>query len=425
MKHRLGLLLVAVVLLSGFAIAQAQSQGELTVFAAASLTDAYAALADAFEAANPGVHIVYNFGGSSTLATQLVQGAPADVFASANNPQMTVAIEGGRIAGSPRTFAKNRLILIVPVSNPADIHSLRDLATPGISLILAAPDVPVRVYTDTMLERMANDPAYGSAYRDAVLANLVSEEPNVRQVSAKVALGEADAGVVYMSDVTPDIMEDVIALPIPDVFNTIATYPIALTNDTQQPELAQRFVDFVIADAGQDILVEWGFISVRMPVLPETVTLPTDGTLLVDGQVLNPLSLTVERLRADYAAQTVAVSYLSDEETVTASFTGALLWDVISAAQPNMNVDLHNDWLSLFVVVTGADGYQAVIAWGEIDPAYSNQPILIAYAQDGSPIADELGALRLVVPGDGHGGRYVRGVVNLSLRDAPAPPGSS
>ncbi len=421
MKHRLVVLLVIALLSGGLTAIWAQGQGELTVFAAASLTDAYEAIADAFEAANPGVRVVYNFGGSSTLATQLVQGAPADVFASANNAQMTVAIEGGRIAGMPRTFAKNRLVLIVPASNPPNIQSLRDLATPGISLILAAPEVPVRVYTDTMLERMANDPAYGAAYRSAVLANLVSEEPNVRQVSAKVALGEADAGVVYMSDVTPDIMDDVSALPIPDAFNTIATYPIALINDARQPELAQRFVDFVLSDAGQGILVEWGFLSVRMPVMPETVTLPTDGTLLVDGLVLNPLSLTAERLRADYAAQTVAVNYLSGDETVTASFTGALLWDVISAAQPNMNADLRNDRLSMFVVVTGADGYQAVIAWGEIDPAYGNQPILIAYEQDGSPIADDLGALRLVVPADGHGGRYVRGVVNLSLRDAPAP----
>jgi len=151
--------------------------------------------------------------------------------------------------------------------------------------------------------------------------------------------------------------------------------------------------------------------------------LPTDGILLVDGQVLNPLSLTADNLRADYAAQTVDVSYLSGEDTVTASFTGALLWDVINAAQPNLNADLNNDKLSMYVVATGADGYQAVIAWGEIDPAYGNQPVLIAYDQDGAPLADDLGGLRLVVPADGHGGRYVRGVVNLSLRDAPPPAG--
>jgi len=237
--------------------------GELVVFAAASLTDAYEAIAEAFEQEYPAVSVLFNFGGSSMLATQLLQGAPADVFASANVRQMDVVVEGERIATEPEIFACNRLVLIVPVDNPAEIESLDDLANPGIRLILAAPEVPVRVYTDTMLSLMAEDPAYGAGYQIAVLENLVSEEPNVRQVSAKVALGEADAGIVYLSDVKPGIADDVIALPIPDEFNTIATYPIAVVDDASQPELAQRFVDFVLSDAGQDILVEWGFISIR------------------------------------------------------------------------------------------------------------------------------------------------------------------
>lgn len=424
MKRSGVLSVLAVLLLLGSSIVSAQDEGELVVFAAASLTDAYEAIADAFEAENPGVEVLFNFGGSSALATQLVQGAPADVFASANNTQMAVAVEGGRIAQPVRTFAKNRLVLIVPADNPANIQSLRDLANPGINLILAAPEVPVRAYTDTMLERMAVDPAYGEEYRSAVVDNIVSEEPNVRQVSAKIALGEADAGVVYLSDVTPDIADDVLTFPIPDVFNTIATYPIAVTDDTERPELASRFVDFVLSDAGQDILVEWGFVSVRIPELPNTVTLPTDGTLVVDGQVLNPLSLTSDTLQSDFATQTVEVSYLSGEETIRASFTGVLLWDLIGAAQPNLNADVRNDQLSLFIVVTGSDGYQTVIAWGEIDPAFGNQPVLIAYAENGTPIEDELGGLRLVAPSDNRGGRYVRGVANISLRDAPSPAGN-
>lgn len=251
---------VLLVLFGSFGATQAQGSTQLVVFAAASLTDAYEALANEFEAANPGVEILFNFGGSSTLAAQLVQGAPADVFASANPSQMDVAVEGGRIAGSPQIFAQNRLVLIVPVNNPANIQSLRDLAHPGVNLIFAAPFVPIRTYTDTMLARMAEDSDYGETYRSGVLANVVSEEPNVRQVVAKVALGEADAGIVYQSDVTPDIAEDVLALPIPDDFNTVATYPIAITNDTRQPELAQQFVDFVLSDAGQAILAEWGFV---------------------------------------------------------------------------------------------------------------------------------------------------------------------
>lgn len=241
--------------------------GTLTVFAAASLTDAFEAVGAAFEAENPIVEVLFNFAGSSTLASQLVQGAPADIFASANNRQMEVAIEGGRIAGMPVIFARNRLVLIVPADNPAGIESLRDLAKAGVQLVVAAPDVPVRDYTDTMLDRLAADAEYGEAYREAVLENIVSEEPNVRQVAAKVALGEADAGIVYLSDATPDITDAVIALPIPDALNTIATYPIAVTNDTANPELAQAFIDFLLADTGQEILAAWNLVSVRSIIL--------------------------------------------------------------------------------------------------------------------------------------------------------------
>jgi len=133
-----------------------------------------------------------------------------------------------------------------------------------------------------------------------------------------------------------------------------------------------------------------------------------------------PLTLTADDLRANYPAQTLDVTYLSGEGSISASFTGVSLWQILSAAQPNLNADVKNDRLSLFVVVTGSDGYQAVIAWGEIDPEFGNQPVLVAYEQDGAPISDASGTLRLVVPGDAHGGRYVSGVVNISLRDAPA-----
>lgn len=243
-------------------VIQAQERVELTVFAAASLTDAFEAIATAFESEYPDVEILFNFSGSSTLATQLDQGAPADIFASANPNQMQNAIASGRIAGEPETFVQNRLVLIVPVDNPANITSIDDLANPGIQLILAAPEVPVRTYTDIMLDLLVNNPVYGEAYRDAVLANLVSEEPNVRQVSAKIAFGEADAGIVYRSDVTPDIADDVLAFPIPDDINTIATYPIAITDDTDKRELAQMFIDFVLSPDGQGILEDWGFQSV-------------------------------------------------------------------------------------------------------------------------------------------------------------------
>jgi molybdate transport system substrate-binding protein len=419
MKTRFAVLIFVIVslTLSGSTTA---AQEPLIVFAAASLADAFEEIAVEFQA-QQGVEVLYNFGGSPTLAGQLAEGAPADVFASANARQMQVAQEAGRIGGTPRTFVRNRLVVIVPASNPAGIESLRDLANDGVLLVVAAPDVPVRDYTNTMLDRLAADPGYGEAYREAVIANIVSEEEDVRAVAARVSLNEADAGIVYTSDVTPDIADQVIMIDVPDQVNTIAAYPIAITSDSANPELAQAFVDFVLSDAGQSILTSWNFISARIPDVPYVVTLPTDGTLAIGGQVLNPYTLTADTLRADFTPRTESVSYLSGEETVSATYTGALLWEVIGAAQPNFNPDVPNDRLSTFILVTGSDGYQAVLAWAEIDPEFVGTPILLAYDQDAAPIDDERGPIRLVVPGDARGGRYVAGVVDIRLFDAPAP----
>jgi molybdate transport system substrate-binding protein len=232
----------------------------LTVFAAASLQDAFTEIAAGFEATRPGLKVVFNFASSATLATQLVEGAPADVFASANERQMTVVQAAGRLAGVPRPFARNRLILIVPRDNPAQISGLRDLARPGVKLIVAAKVVPVREYTEMMLDRFAALPDYGPGYRAAVLSNVVSEEANVRQVSAKVALGEADAGIVYQSDVTPDLAPQVIAFPIPDALNTIATYPIVALTEATDPTLAEAFITYVLSEPGQAVLARWEFV---------------------------------------------------------------------------------------------------------------------------------------------------------------------
>jgi molybdate transport system substrate-binding protein len=419
-RHAVILILLVSSFMIGGLTLRAQEGRTLTVFAAASLTNAFEEIATSYEAANPGLEVRFNFASSTDLAAQLSEGAPADVFASANARQLQVARDAGRIAGPAYTFVKNRLVLLVPADNPAGILTLRDASAAGVRLVVASEGVPVRDYTNTLLDRLAADPAYGESYREAVLANIVSEEQNVRQVSAKVALGEADAGFVYVSDVTPDINDAVIAIPIPDYLNTIAAYPVALTDNPADPTLAQGFIDYLLSDAGQDVLVNWNFISVRIPPVPPFITLPEGNTAAtVDGQVYNPLLLTAADLGANYSVQTVDVTYLSGEETVSASFTGVPLWQVISAAQPNLNADVRNDRISTYIVVTGSDGYQAVIAWGELDPEFSGQPILLAYEQDGAPIADGFGSLRLVVPGDVRGGRYVSGVVNISLRDAP------
>jgi molybdate transport system substrate-binding protein len=255
------LAIAALVLCSALLPTLAQEKQSLTVFAAASLTDAFNEIAAGFKKQNPGVEMLFSFGNSATLATQISQGAPADVFASANEKQMKVVQDGRQLAGAAHTFVKNRLALVVPVKNPAQIQSLKDLAEPGVKLILAAPGAPVRDYTDTMLDKLAQDAAYGPDYKVAVLRNLVSEEDTVRGVAAKVALGEADAGVIYRSDVTPDLMDKVLMLPIPDAVNTIATYPIAVVKGSPNAQLAQAFVDYVLSDAGQAILKKWNFLT--------------------------------------------------------------------------------------------------------------------------------------------------------------------
>jgi DMSO/TMAO reductase YedYZ molybdopterin-dependent catalytic subunit len=164
--------------------------------------------------------------------------------------------------------------------------------------------------------------------------------------------------------------------------------------------------------------VKWNFISALIPALPPTIALPADGALHVTGQVLNPLKLTVEDLKNDYPAQTLDVTYLSGTTPVPATFTGAYLRDILDAAQINFNPDVKNDTLSLYIAATGSDGSQAVVAYGEISSDFGNQPILVAYAQNGQPIADQ-GPIRLVVPGDKHGGRYVGALVSLDVRRAP------
>jgi molybdate transport system substrate-binding protein len=235
--------------------------GDLTVFAAASLTDAFKEIGTAFEAANPGSKVAFNFGASSQLRTQLEQGAAADVFASADQAQMDRAKEANTIQGADRPFARNRLVVISPKDNPGQIRELKDLARPGLKLVTAAPEVPIGVYTQNMLDKMGQDPAFGAEFKDRVNANIVSREPNVRQVVAKINLGEADGAVVYSSDVTPDVAPNLGTLEVPDPLNTLATYPIAVVRGTANAAGAEAFISYVLSPPGQAALKKWGFIT--------------------------------------------------------------------------------------------------------------------------------------------------------------------
>mgnify|MGYP003288461392 CR=1 FL=1 len=235
-------------------------QGELTIFTAASLTDAFKEMAAQIGQANPGTKLTFNFAGSPTLRTQLAQGARADVFASADEPNMYGAEKDGTISGEPQIFARNPLVVVIPADNPAGIKTLQDLAKPKLKLVLASKDVPVGNYSRQALDKMSQDPAFGNEFAKRVLANLVSEETNVKQVASKVQLGEADAGIVYSTDVTQAIRSTVRVIDIPPEFNVIAKYPIAAVKGARNESGARAFIDYVLSPAGQVILTRHGFL---------------------------------------------------------------------------------------------------------------------------------------------------------------------
>ena len=235
-----------------------RAQRYLTIYAATSLTDAFEALAAAFEAGQEGARVRLNFSSSSTLAAQLIAGAPADIFASANEKQMTLVVEDGRVeADAPRTFAHNQLVLATPADNPADIVAISDLANDGVLLVLAAVGTPIRAYTDAMLE--SHNAELGADFSERALRNLASEESNVRQVVTRLALGEADAGIVYRTDALGDLADKLQVINIDAGRNQLASYPIAPLSDAANPDLAARFIAFALADVGREILAAHGF----------------------------------------------------------------------------------------------------------------------------------------------------------------------
>ncbi|MFN8475434.1 MAG: molybdate ABC transporter substrate-binding protein [Anaerolineae bacterium] len=238
------------------------ASGDLTVFAAASLTEAFKEIGANFEKAHPGTKVAFNFAGSQQLVQQLGQGARADVLATAAPKQMNDAIGAGSVtSGSDKVFARNRLVAIAPSDNRAGVTSLRDLAKPGLKVILAAKEVPVGQYARDFLDKAAADPAYGAQYKDGVLKNVVSNEQDVRAVLSKIVLGEGDAGIVYTTDITQDAAPKVTRFDIPDALNTIASYPIASVKGTKNQALADAFVSYVLSPDGQAVLAKYGFIG--------------------------------------------------------------------------------------------------------------------------------------------------------------------
>ncbi len=225
--------------------ASSSVSGAITVFAAASLKESFAAIGKAFESANPGTTVTFNFGASSTLATQITEGAPADVFASASTTTMDTVTTAGD-AGDPATFAANTLAIATPNPQSVPVDALADLASASVKTVVCQRAVPCGAAAATLFEQ------------NRLTVSPVSEEADVKAVLTKVALGEADAGIVYVTDVK-SAGDTVVGVSIPADQNVTTTYPIATVTDSRNSATAAAFVAFVLSPEGQKVLADAGF----------------------------------------------------------------------------------------------------------------------------------------------------------------------
>lgn len=239
----------------------ARPDATVTVFAAASLSDAFQEIGKQVEREHPGWRVRYNFAGSNQLALQIENGAQADVFASADAPWMSHLAERERLAGAAQTFARNHMIAVVSRTHPARIGGLRDFAKPGVKLVLAGEAVPAGNYAREVLRRLSERPEYGEDFARRVLRNLVSEEESVRAVVTKIQLGEADAGFCYVTDALGPPARFLRTFAIPESLDVIADYPIAVLKAASAPAAAAAFVERVVSAEGQRVLARYGFLG--------------------------------------------------------------------------------------------------------------------------------------------------------------------
>jgi molybdate transport system substrate-binding protein len=237
---------VILVLVTGCGSRDESPHSTITVFAAASLKKTFTKIGQQFETDNPGTTVEFSFAGSSDLVTQLTQGAQADVFASADTKNMDKAAQAGLLTGDPVNFASNTLTVAVAPGNPKSLRTFRDLEKPGVSVVVCAPQVPCGSGTQKV-EQAAG-----------VELSPVSEESSVTDVLNKVTSGQADAGVVYVTDAA-GAGDKVTAVPIPEAAGAVNTYPIAPLKQSQNPAVATNFVDAVTGEVGQKILSAAGF----------------------------------------------------------------------------------------------------------------------------------------------------------------------
>jgi molybdate transport system substrate-binding protein len=254
MKWRWALCLTALVLQC---TSPAAAVERVMVSASASLKDAFLDLARAYEREHSGVKIKINFAGAAQLASQIEQSAPVDLFASADLTQIRRLVDR-KLAADWTVFARNRLVVIVSRQPSVPIASIGELGRMGVRLITAARQVPIREYTEQCLKSLDDSRLYGADFRRRVLANVISEELDVRMAAVKVGLGEGDAAFVYATDVTSDIKGKVDVLEVPDALNVMAEYGLALTSADRDASLG--LYQHVLGSEAQRRLAAFGFI---------------------------------------------------------------------------------------------------------------------------------------------------------------------
>ena len=256
-KRSLYILLSMLWILSVIACGR-ETEKELVIFAASSLTDVFQELGEEYQLENPRVSVQFNFAGSSNLRMQLEYGAKADLYASANSFQIDLALKNNAVRGLPKQFASNELVLVTPKGN-TKVNSLKDLPNQDVKIIFGASVVPIGVYSNIVLDKLAAAPVFGVEYRKGVEKNIVSYEPNVRMILNKIVLKQADAAFVYFTDINsvdPDLIS---IIRIPDKYNASVGYFILETSNVAKPIDAKKFVRFIGSEKGLSILKSYGF----------------------------------------------------------------------------------------------------------------------------------------------------------------------
>ncbi len=261
-SYLISIALLAALLLDASA-GLAEEQRELTVFCGAGLTGALNEIGEIYEN-HSNMSVRFNFDGVPALRAQIEQGAYADVLVSANLKHMNALKSEGFIENKTvEIFVRNKVAIIVPNGNPANITGLKDLAVPGVKILMGTKELPAGDYALQVLEKLAADPEYGPVFKESVLANVVSQETTVNRVVSKVALGEADAGFAFISDVSPQMVGKVTKILIPDKYNVIGDFPVGALSQSKYAKEAQAFIDLIMSNEGQAILDKYGFIPVR------------------------------------------------------------------------------------------------------------------------------------------------------------------